>query len=265
MKVDPKKCVGCGNCVPVCTMGAIHVNGVAEVNEDECVECGTCRRFLRIEGLNPTFVRLVRAVLAAFRLQYRAPLDVCPTGALYQPDLTWPRIVRKSFSDPTTVHAETGIGGRGTEEIKTNDVTGRLGPGEVGIVVELGRPGLGVRFKELQRFSMALAEIGAVFEKNNPVTHLMTDPNTGQLKEDVLEEKVYSAIIEMKTTVERVPEFLSVINRVGKSSPTVFGIAISAKCGPNGEIPYIEAVAEAGYELSLNGKTNLGLGRRANP
>ncbi|MGH7774084.1 MAG: 4Fe-4S binding protein, partial [Candidatus Binatia bacterium] len=42
MKIDPHKCVACGNCLPVCPVGAIHIDpdiGRATVNEDECVEC----------------------------------------------------------------------------------------------------------------------------------------------------------------------------------------------------------------------------------
>jgi ferredoxin len=41
MKIDPDKCVACGNCVPVCPMGAISIEpaiGRATINSDECVE-----------------------------------------------------------------------------------------------------------------------------------------------------------------------------------------------------------------------------------
>ena len=63
MRVDETKCVGCGNCVPACTMGAIYIeNGHSNVNEDECVECGSCKRFLEVEGRNPTLVRGIRKI-----------------------------------------------------------------------------------------------------------------------------------------------------------------------------------------------------------
>ena len=36
MLIDDSKCVGCGNCVAVCPMGAIHVeNNVANINQRE--------------------------------------------------------------------------------------------------------------------------------------------------------------------------------------------------------------------------------------
>ena len=128
------------------------VNGTSQVNQEECVECNTCYRTLRSEGRNPTFVRSVRWLLRQFRLAYDAPPDVCPTGALTPPKLTWPRTLRAEFSDPNVKHPSTGGGGRGTEEIKTNDVTGRVQEGKIGFAVELGRPGLGARFHDLRRW-----------------------------------------------------------------------------------------------------------------
>ena len=141
MEIDKKKCVGCGNCHAVCTMGVIYLDedGKSVVNQDECVECFTCYRVCRNEGYPPWLVRGIRRVLSFFRLGYLAEVDVCPTGALTAPELEWPRSLRATFSDPSTIHPGTGVSGRGTEEIKSNDVTGRIRKGEVGFVVEIGR------------------------------------------------------------------------------------------------------------------------------
>jgi ferredoxin len=263
MDIDKDKCVGCGNCHAICTMGAISLgeDGKSVVNQDECVECSTCYRVLRDEGYRPPLVRALRKVLSLFRLQYMADVDVCPTGALVPPELEWPRSVRAAFSDPTVVHAGTGVGGRGTEEIKTNDVTGRLSDGQVGIVVEMGRPGTGARFRDLEKVAMALASLQPAFEPNNPVTQLMEDPATGKIKEDVLDEKVLSAIIEMKTDLERIPDFLRTLEAVQEETDAVFSVGIASKCLSDGSIPHEEWVKGAGYKLSPNGKTNLGLGR----
>jgi hypothetical protein len=38
------------------------------------------------------------------------------------PQLEWPRTIRTTFSDATTTHPGTGVMGRGTDEMKTNDV-----------------------------------------------------------------------------------------------------------------------------------------------
>lgn len=263
MLVNEALCVGCGNCVPVCPMGAIRIeNRKAVIDQDACVECGACIRFVTPEDANPTFIRAVRRTFEAFRLRYDQPIDMCPTGALYQPELQWPRILRKVFSDPTTTHAGTGVKGRGTEEIKTNDVTGRLKPGMVGILVEFGRPNTGARFHEVQKMTQALARLeGIRFEEKNPVTQLMTDRATGTLDPTVLGEKVLSCILEVLVPLERVREVLATVDEVARTLDTVISIDINAKCGPNGEIPYADAVEGTGFQLSPNGKNNLGLGR----
>ena len=257
------KCVGCGNCHAVCPMGAISLNieGVSVVDQDKCVECSTCYRMLRDEGYGASFVRAVRSVLTVFRLQYMAHVDVCPTGALDPPELEYPRSLRAAFSDPKVVHEGTGVGGRGTEEIKTNDVTGRLRDGDAGIVVELGRPGVGAHFRDVQTVAMALTSLEPEYEPHNPVTQLMEDIKTGKMKEEVLDEKVLSAIIEAKTTLEKIPEYLRILQEVQGELDTVFSVAVASRCLSDGSVPHQKWVEEAGYTLAPNGKTNLGLGR----
>jgi hypothetical protein len=164
------------------------------------------------------------------------------------------------FSDPTTIHPGTGVPGRGTDEIKTNDVTGRLRKGEVGLVVEMGRPGIGAYFRDIEKVAMALAKLKPHFEKENPVTQLIVDPETGKIKDEVLNEKVLSAIIEIKTTLERIPEFLQTLEKVQKEVDTVMSLGIASKCLSDRSIPHEEWVKKAGYALSPNGKTNIGLG-----
>jgi ferredoxin len=262
MKIDKTKCVGCGNCMAICTMGVISVvDGRSTVNEDECVECNTCYRTLRNKRFNPPAVRAVRWLFKQARLAHDAEPDICPTGALTPPELEWPRILRANFSDPTIKHPGTGVGGRGTEEIKSNDVTGRLRRGDIGLVVELGRPGLGARFRDLDRVARTLAAAGVKFEAKNPVTQLMTDPASGGIREDVLDEKVLSAIIECRTTLAELPHVLTALREAAREITTVISAGISARCEADGSVPYQEAVRASSFSLSLNTKTNLGLGR----
>ncbi len=263
MEIDKSKCVGCGNCHAVCTMGVIYLDedGKSVVNQDECVECSTCYRVLRDEKYQPWFVHAIRKILFMFRLGYLGDPDVCPTGALAPPELDWPRSVRAVFSDPTTVHPGTGVIGRGTDEIKSNDVSGRLQKGEVGIVVEMGRPGIGAYFRDIEKVAMALAKLKPHFERQNPVTQLMVDLETGKMKDEILNEKVLSAIIEMKTRLERIPEFLQTLEKVQREVNTVISVGVASKCLPDGSVAHEEWVRRAGYVLSSNGKTNIGLGR----
>src|SRR5262249_58384570 len=102
------------------------------------------------EPLNPTVVRASRRTTPFFRFRCEPEPDICPTDAIVPEELSWPRIVRRAFSDPQVPHESTGIHGRGTAEVKTNDVTDRVKQGEAGFVVEFGRPGIGARFSDIE-------------------------------------------------------------------------------------------------------------------
>ena len=265
MRINPGKCVACGNCTYVCPMGAIYIDPVrkrATIDRDECVECYTCFNGLSQEHLPPTLVRTVRRAFGALRIRFEPEPDVCPTAAFEPDELTWPRVVRRAFSDPRVPHESTGVEGRGTEEVKTNDVTGRVGPGEVGFTIELGRPGVGVRFRDIQVMCRALAAAGVAFEKKNPVTSLMSDVATGTIREDILDEKVLSAIVEIKVPVARAEEIVRLVWDVEKQVDTVVSIGAGVRCDERGEDTVVAPIFERlGYELA-RAKTNVGLGRR---
>ena len=264
MRIDPRRCVACGNCIPVCPMGVIYIDpsrNRAVINEEECVECFTCYRGMSTEELNPTLVRAIRAFLRFFRLRFDPEPDVCPTAAIVPEELQWPRVVRWAFSDPVVTHESTGIHGRGTEEVKTNDVTDRIKEGEAGFVVEFGRPAIGVRFRDIQRMTVALAGLGVDFEKKNPVTFLMEDSKKGTIRSDILNEKVLSAIVELKTPLEMVPRVLETIQEVSRNIDTVVSVGVSSKCDEKGYTPLEDFLKEKGYPFYW-AKTNLGLGRR---
>lgn len=263
MRIDPEKCVACANCVPVCPMGAIAVSPAlqrAVVDADACVECFTCYRGMSKEHLNPTFVRMVRRLAKLARFRFDPEPDVCPTDAIVPEELVWPRIVRRAFSDPQVPHESTGIHGRGTAEVKTNDVTGRVRVGEAGFVIELGRPGVGTRFRDIERVTTALAALPVHFEAMNPVTTLMSDPARGAIRPDILDEKVLSAIVEIKVPLDRVPAVLACVRDVARRIDTVVAVGVSTRCDPDGAEPLRALLEREGYP-AYRGKTNLGLGR----
>ena len=267
MRIDPAKCVACANCISVCPVGAIVIDpsvNRAVIDYDACVECGTCYRGMSQEHLNPRLVRAVRGVAKLFRFRFEPEPDVCPTASFVMEELSWPRIVRRVFSDPLVEHTSTGIHGRGTEEVKTNDVAKRIGVGEVGYVIEMGRPGVGVRFHEIQTMTEALAKIGVVFEPKNPITHLMTDKSKGTLREDLLNEKILSAIVETQTTIDEVEAVLATVFDVSRRIDTVVSVGVSTRCDEDGEDTHLAPLlADLGYGLE-RAKTNMGLGRVTN-
>ena len=146
--------------------------------------------------------------------------------------------------------------------MKTNDVTGRVGPGDVGFTIELGRPGIGVRFRDIQEMSRALAAAGVAFEQKNPVTSLMSDVATGTIREDILDEKVLSAIVEIKVPVARAEEIVRLVWDVEQRIDTVVSIGAGVRCDERGDDTVVAPIFERlGYQLA-RAKTNIGLGRR---
>jgi ferredoxin len=239
LKVDEAKCLGCGRCRAYCTMGAIgftrglHGRVCAEVDQWECVDCGVCFRS-----------------------------GICPAEALYEPAPEWPRSVRGTFSNPLVEHKETRVPGRGTEEMKTSDVTGRFKWGEAGMAVEMGRPSIGARFPDIEKVTMAIAAVGGItFEPKNPLTGLMADKTTGKMNPEVMGEKVLSAIIEMTVPQAKVQQIIEAVRQVSKDLGTVCSFDLTSKVDPDGGIRVFELARAAGVNPTINGKTNVGLGR----
>jgi Pyruvate/2-oxoacid:ferredoxin oxidoreductase delta subunit len=245
MRIDSEKCVGCEKCVCYCPVGAIHTAEREDkpgkkrswIDEDECVECGVC---------------------------FRA--NVCKPQAIYLQEMQWPRVVRRVFSDPMVEHKETGVPGRGTEEMKTNEVTGRFKRGSWGMAVEVGRPGVGARLRDLEVIAMALAEKGIRFEPRNPVTFLFEDVNTGKLKPGLAEEKVLSAIIEFEVKkAEQLRAVLQTLKDVSGRVDTVFSVDLISFPEEAEKGPALSIARKIGFPIYPNGKVNLGLGRALNP
>ena len=237
MRLDGRRCSHCGECVEICPTEAIRKDrrtGKILIDQDLCVECGTCLR-----------------------------AGCCPEpGALIRPELGWPRILRRLFSDPETVHAGTGVPGRGTEEIKTNDVSGRLGPGRIGVSIDMGRPGLSTTFNDIQTVAMACAGAGARFEPRNPLTSLLADRNLGTVAPEVLGERVLSAIIEVEIEEPRLVGLLEALRKAEGRIATVFsvGLGFLAQRGRSSRI--LGKIRKATGQRPLpNGKINVGLGK----
>lgn len=233
MKIDVNKCIGCGLCAPYCPMGVLYKDGeTMSIDHDECVECGICLNCAK-----------------------------CPKGAFYQDELPWPRILRAEFSNPLVPHASTGITGRGTEEMKSNDVTGRFKPGMFGLGIELGRPGIGTRLTEVEKVSMALAEYAEEFEPVNPVTQLMVDTQTGKFRDDALGEKVLSAIVEFTAPLEALPKVLERLRKLADEVDTVFSVSLISILDENGKSPVEDIAKQCGFLVADRTKINVGLGR----
>lgn len=237
MKIEKEKCTGCEACHPYCLVGAIFSiewegKPVSDIVRENCVECGACLRS-----------------------------KVCPTDAICAEELTWPRSIRAAFSNPFAIHPLTNMRGRGTEEMKTNDVTGRFRRGFAGVAIEMGRPILGTTFRDLQTVTMAIAKLGVEFEPQNPVTPLIVDKKTGKINEEVLNEKALTAIIEFIVESNRLKEVLETVKEVSSRIDTVFSMSLISRVNEDGSIPNIAIAKDARFSPRLSTKTCVGLGR----
>jgi len=238
MIIRDELCVGCGRCRPYCPTAAIRYDGLkSSIDQDICYECGNCRRNAE-----------------------------CPVDALAESPsvFEYPRAVRKYFSDPVATHEATGIQGRGTEESKTNDVTHRCGPGEVGVAIEVGRPTIGMSLHDVQKITRALARGGIrEIEKHNPIHSMIADEATGDLKPELLGERVLSAIIELQVECSKLGGILRTLKEVAKEVDSVFCIDVFTVVGPGLKIPeeVLDAIHAEGLAWRPNAKINMGLGR----
>jgi NAD-dependent dihydropyrimidine dehydrogenase PreA subunit len=233
MYIDQELCEKCLDCRPVCPVGAITLRDKAVVIDyEDCVECGVCLRF-----------------------------DICPEDAIKQVDeIPYPRVIRAIFSDPVQRHESTGVQGRGTEEMKTNDVTNQFERGQVGFSIELGRPGVGAYLSELEKVLRKVTAKGVVFAEDNPVIPLIIDRSTGALKPEVLNEKVLSAIAEFLVPEAEALDFIGEMKEfLDAELDTVATMSVISRADENGDSEFMGRLKEQGIDIYPNGKVNLGL------
>lgn len=238
MYINQELCVGCGKCIPYCPLEAISLTErKAGIDLERCVECGVCKKNAG-----------------------------CPRDAIYNIHLEAPRAYRKAFSDPFGKHENTSLkhSGRGTEEVKTNDVTGIVSDLEhVTFALELGRPGVSASFLDFQTIIQAVLPYAERFEVNNPLTALIADKEKGLLEPSVLGERVMSAIIEFSCKSEQAGNVLLALREAEVRVDTVFSVCMICRVDEvTDTIPVLDHIEELELDLyAASAKTNLGLGR----
>jgi NAD-dependent dihydropyrimidine dehydrogenase PreA subunit len=234
--INQDKCVGCRICQTYCTVDAIRFEAdKCAIDQDLCVECYVCLR-----------------------------QKVCPQDAIEPAELSnFYKEFQHVISDPVENHGVTGVTGRGTEEVKTNDVSGRVKRGEVGVCIDMGRPGLGVYLRDAEKVAMACAKSGVKLApaEHTPLAALMTDLSTGKLADECRDYRLLSVIVEGQCREEDLPNVLRALQQVEHEIDTVFSLGLILRVDENGMNPVIGCLDELGIPRPHRGKVNVGLGK----
>lgn len=236
--INQEKCNGCKICQTYCTVDAIVFDSEVKkcyVDQDKCTECYVCLR-----------------------------QKVCPRGSIEPAELdTFLKQFQHVISDPVENHGVTGVTGRGTEEVKTNDVSGRVKKGEVGICIDMGRPGMGVYLRDASKVAMALAAAGVELAPaiHTPLAALMKDIKTGELIDECLNYHLLSVIVEGKCKENQLKHVMEALQKVEKEIDTVFSLGLILRVDENGNTTALDCLDELGIPQPYRGKVNVGLGR----
>jgi Fe-S-cluster-containing hydrogenase component 2 len=234
--INLEKCTGCRTCQKFCSVEAIHFKDKrCRIDPDLCTECYVCLR-----------------------------KKVCPEDAIEASDLTgFYDQFRHVLSDPVENHGVTGVTGRGTEEVKTNDVSGRVKKGEVGLSIDMGRPGMGVYLRDVEKVAIACARAGFKLApaEETPLAAIMPDLSTGRLRDDCLDYRLLSIIIEGRCPEDKLEDVLKALQAVQHEIDTVFSLGLISRVDENGRCAALKRLDAIGIPQPIRGKVNVGLGR----
>lgn len=219
-------------CIPYCPVKAISIqNKKAYIDLDLCVECGNC-----------LFSK------------------TCPKSALVQQTLVMPRAIRAVFSNVREKSPNTGVLGRGTEEMKTNDITGRYPSNKIGFACEMGRPATSTSFLDVETIAKVVVAHGGELETANPTALIFKENEPGIVKDEFRGERALSVIIEALVDPAELPALLEDLKEAQKKVDTVFSVDAIARMDGD-QIIVDRYLEQANVKRRPNGKTCVGLGR----
>lgn len=228
MKVN-ETCVGCEECLPYCTQGAIFMTEESRacVNRDLCVECGVC-----IDS------------------------DICPVSA-FEEDQDELATYKKTFGRLLTKHVDSKAILKGSGyDVKTNDATGKMPMDTVAMRLELSRPRGGLKFRDIERMRAAMEKLGWDILVGNRGRII----SKGAVSEKMADQQILTGHLELDLEPEKVPQIVKDATRFVNENDLWVSINVA------GVATIIDrtqaALKDAGVDMAPVAKVNLGLGRR---
>ncbi len=235
--INQTKCTGCKQCLIFCPAEAISYNeGKCSIDQAVCTECYICMRH-----------------------------TICPNGAFEPTELnTYIKQFQHVISDAAESDGiKKGTTGRGGKEVKTQDVTGRIKQGQVGITIDMGRPGLGVYLRDVEKIAMALIKAGVELPtaEKSPLGSLMQDHTTGKLIPEFLAYHFHTFLMEGICSSGQLATALRALQAVESEIETVFAVGLVMAVDKNCYNSALDCLVDLGIPKPHRGKVNLGLGR----
>ena len=222
-------CIGCKDCLPYCTQGAIFMTEgeQAAIDRDLCVECGVC-----------------------------IDMDICSVSAFEEDDDAIAEF-KKPFGRLLSKHLDAKSFGKGSSyDVKTNDVTGKIPNKKVVMRLELNRPGGGVQFGDMEQLRTEMTRMGwnsDIFSRSK--RHLGTE-----FSDKLADQRIFTCNLEFVLDPEDIPEVVN--GAVQFIALKGFWVTINV-AGLAETISHTQKVLEsAGIKIEPVAKVNLGLGRR---
>jgi NAD-dependent dihydropyrimidine dehydrogenase PreA subunit len=228
MKVN-ETCVGCEECLPYCTQGAIFMSEDARacVDRDLCVECGVC-----IDS------------------------DICPVSA-FEEDQDELATFKRPFGRLLAKHLDSKTVTKGSGyDVKTNDATGKIPTDKMVMRLELNRPRGGLKFGDIERMRVEMESLGWNPKVGSRARSIRGDG----LSEKMADQRILTCHLEVILAPEKIPQIVKDATRFVNAHDLWVSINVA---GVAEMIDRTQTVLkDAGVHMEPVAKVNLGLGRR---
>ena len=226
MKVNDT-CVGCEECLPYCTQGAIFMNeDQASIKREICVECGVC-----------------------------IDTDICPVSA-FEEDNDDISEFKRPFGRLLLKHvaAKNVVQGSGFD-VKTNDVAGNLPLDKIVVRFELNRPGGGLKFGDVEQMRTKMKQLGW----NPGVNSRSRSISESGLTDKISDQRILTCHLELVLDPKTIPDVIRDVTGLVEAQNIWVSINMA---GLNDTVSRTQEILKnEGIHMEPVAKINLGLGR----